>query len=729
MQIKKMKITIGIILLIILCISFVGAETLTGDLSSAPYFAQTGYTFTQNAATGLASDVHGYITHPELLTGLTTIIRYDDQGYISSYSAGAPAGASTGFTCYLGNTGSGTILFTGTYGYQRIFNALGIEQPGYQYWIIDNFDTGMAGRSGTIEFSMVYSGGSPGGLFWTTRSSQDSPSNQATGVVMFSTYNYATYNTGFGKFTLSRQQQFFNSYKVIKPSGLGMTGIINKTILSSIYPSKAFVFSPTGGIIVSDSAVNNVDFTFNIVNSSVKLGVLDGAGSFYNSSVLFASSSSGYTISIPSKNVQLNSGTSGIIVPPTNDFTAISAFRWVINNADATVTDFYESNSTTKRLNYVLKNATWYGWDTSTNDFTNNKGGSIPSTVSLIPSYSGNLTVTCYIYLNDGSMQSPTSYIIVGASQNLQKLTLLAEDSFTGALISPSTFAIKNLITGQWNNGTEIRNGQYDAVYSIGTPLYIEVVAAGWAKSTLTRTLQPVFEYNPDAVINWVIPMYTSSSSDINYTALFVAVTKNVDFTPLAGVTVKVSNSGWYSGTNDQYLQTGSSGIAQFNVTNGSPIYITAQLSGYNDGQKYILPTGSTYQTGIMLVAVGATPTPTFPPLGYTTAPTGIITPNPTFNTGTNNQSQLVGWFRAQLAENGIDSALSQNAILGLLLILLCAAGLGSTKAGSTGALVGAIVGFGISIYLDLIPFWVMAFVILVCGIVYVGFISKNTGG
>jgi hypothetical protein len=333
-----------------------------------------------------------------------------------------------------------------------------------------------------------------------------------------------------------------------------------------------------------------------------------------------------FNITVSPQSVPVSGTVTGTVIYPTDP--PINAIRWyAYYPGDTYPSDFYDSTSTAssqKHLNYAKNGSTWYGWDTAMGAYTNNKGTTMPNPVSLYPRYSGQVLVGCYIYCVDGTWHNPTTTIYVGEGQGLQNITFHAEAALTGMHISPAYFSIQNIGTGAWSNGSEIRAGQRDVQYPAGTVLHAEASVAGSGYSTGVLNYQ-VQDYQ-GARQNGVIQMWTNTSTNLSQTTANLVVMKNVDFTPIQGANLVLSNG--------QSCYTSSSGACQFTLNNGTTTYTsTVTATGYQTNQFVFLPVGASYSKAFMLVAIGATPTPyiTVPPGGTPTGnSTGIPTLDPT---------------------------------------------------------------------------------------------------
>jgi PKD repeat protein len=427
----------------------------------------------------------------------------------------------------------------------------------------------------------------------------------------------------------------------------------NGTNSSYLPPVASFTATPSAGFIplnvslVSNSTGTISNYTWNMGDGSTAWGTtLSSTNHWYNVNGNYTvqltvmgpygqsnttqnvtvgmAGSSVYSIAVSPSAGTTNTTFTGTLSPSTN----VQAVRWyAIYPGQTTPADFYDATSTAssqKNLHYVLNGTTWYGWDTATGGFTNNKGTTFPNPVTLIPRYSGDIIVGCYVYTLDGLFYNPTTTLTAGAGQSLQKITFLAEDALSGSLVSPSTFNIKKLSTNTWTNGSEIRPGQIDVEHPAGTALYVQVVpptGSGYSTGSLTYQVLDTTGYSQNKIVH----LWKNSSTNVSLTTANLIVTKNSDFSPIKGASMTLSDG--------QSCTTNTVGACQFTLNNGSTYTSTVRATGYQTNQFYFMPTGADYSRAFMMVAIGATPTPyvTVPVVTATTIP-GATTAIPTLN-------------------------------------------------------------------------------------------------
>ena len=618
---------------ILLLVLPVSAETINGTLDYS-IIQSDQYTIPLEATGYYPMGSYIRAQNIENTVGTFALIRFDvEQPTLYSSSS---VGKSVPVNIRLTNA-AGPVICSGTLGYQRNFNPkTGAEILGFQYITFNQpaYDLNILGLNGATVLYLDYDKTAFGTMQgWNARGTPIDVTRMGFAKTDIPGHYLR------GNYILNKNYVFHNKYSVTKPSGLGITGEISKSIDGTVYSSKSTIYdSASLSSLAGQNLITQNDFSFNIPAESIIISVQNSANVLINSSILFTSPPVNMTVTPQSG--KFTDTFTGKLNPITN----IQAIRWyAIYPGQSSPSDFYDSTSTTssqKHLNYALLNSNWMGWDTAgTGGFTNNKGGTIPNPVSLIPRYSGQILVGCYVYLTDGTVQNPTITITVGENQALQTVTFLGEDSLTGSLVSPSSFNIKKLSTNTWTNSSEVRPGQIDVQYPTGSALYVEVMpptGSGYSPGTLTYQVLDTPGYTQQKVIQ----LWKGSSTNVSTTTANLIVNKNSDFSPIKGASIVLSDG--------QSCITSSAGSCQLTLNNGTTTYYaTVKATGYQTNQFYFLPTGASYSKAFQMVAIGATQTPyiTVPPVVTGTGiPAGITTLNPTSrNQAVSNAGDI--WF------------------------------------------------------------------------------------
>jgi hypothetical protein len=293
----KKKYFILALFLLVLCsgIGIVSAETLTGTLGSANVTSQN-FQATSNDATGSNTFIKVGFKNIENAYGLSSVVGFTNTGLFGT-DALAPAGAQTTFTL---TNETNVTKGSGTIQYQKVFNSIGDQIPnGYIALVFSQpLTDSIAGLSGDKVWNIHYSrsalynvtlgstadGGQysiPAGRMAFVVDGCTGLSGPSGGQYMLFYYNTNNFN-----------YNFVNTYEVSKPSGIGITGWVNKSSGGTNYPSRVYIFNVTGEIpITNEGLVTNYDFSFGTIKEQIRIGVKDSQNNWYNTSTLFSAGS------------------------------------------------------------------------------------------------------------------------------------------------------------------------------------------------------------------------------------------------------------------------------------------------------------------------------------------------------------------------------------------------------------------------------------------------------
>jgi hypothetical protein len=272
----KLKIVLLLFIVSMFIPTIVSAETFSGIVeapSTGNYNSwigtYDGYVESSGKFTNLT------IGNIESSGGLSSVIYFPFQSPgnaqgMSWTGVGSNVSAVTHFDAYIGNTPVGS----GMIGFQRIFNWLGQEQIGYAYIVFNTWypPTTMTGTK----------------ILNLTFSDADLYYMRSTGYGSGGSISGKTYinNGACGNYEISTVYDFKNYYEITQPSGLGVAGVVNKTVDTKVYPSRVFFQNElTGAAFADEGSINNYNFNFTFRNTSyLRLAILDPNGNWYNKS-------------------------------------------------------------------------------------------------------------------------------------------------------------------------------------------------------------------------------------------------------------------------------------------------------------------------------------------------------------------------------------------------------------------------------------------------------------
>lgn len=274
-------------------IGIVSAETLTGDLGGTNY-NQTSYVYAPGGSQ-TASFGNLYADKIELITVPPTMIRFD-----GGYPAGGtlwgatkiPAGNTTTFTAHI-DTAAGAYIGSGTIGYQRNFNQAGTDIDGYQ-WVQFN-DWNITGLTGDHYIHLTFTGLDGFNRTWQNMQYGNTPTD---GTLCFAGTNGPNGAMG-GSYLLTRVGEMHNLYSATKPSGVGISGYVNKTYSGTSYPSRIRLYNASGGLVAGEDTIRSGNYSFNVYADQIMISAYSGEGIFYNTSLLFTPGGLGLPTSTP----------------------------------------------------------------------------------------------------------------------------------------------------------------------------------------------------------------------------------------------------------------------------------------------------------------------------------------------------------------------------------------------------------------------------------------------
>lgn len=261
------KIWLVMVIALIALVSCVNAETLSGTLTGTNY---TQMTWTRGVSGNSAGIKTLMIDDIQYTTGLS-MLHVEGEG---TFDTGAPAGATSPFLARLSN---GTTIGTGTLGYQRLYNWLGVEQPGYFWAQFDYWNpSGLTGDY-TLQLNI-------------TNTLYNASRRWTAGVVGGGgrvVFGVGTPTEGVGgTYYLTKAFDFTNDYITVKNSSYvpWITGNVTKGSSAS----RVFIINgETNATITSEYTANYDTFSFVAPAHVIRICALDTTYSWHNTTNLF----------------------------------------------------------------------------------------------------------------------------------------------------------------------------------------------------------------------------------------------------------------------------------------------------------------------------------------------------------------------------------------------------------------------------------------------------------
>jgi hypothetical protein len=700
-------------------------ETLTGTLSGSSY-EQEYFTFGSGGNTqGFISGI--WFNQIQYSTGLKSVILFEQTANdIPGLDPGAPAGSSIPAQFKVGTQ----VVANGSLGFQRYFRASdGVEQPGYIYAVFDDWDQGAL--TGGMRVNISYQGfdstypavGNHNATFnqtWIKASSAAGSGDRFIGFCLLDNGGVnnilasSSVTPGINNYLITRSFDFENTYTATKPSGLMITGQINKTIGGTTYPSRVFIVNAlTDTPITNELTVNVNNFSFNTHLPTIKIAVLDSALGWHNSSILFNTSDpfnvtptvtpiAGAVYSISTSTDYVNvSGTNIVTISSLTDPT-LADLKYIhygysdSENADA---PFYEIGSTVHATAYTLVGGTWYGYDSADVDY-NNVQGAIPNPATLkwdTTSGDKSLTVTLQNSAGDYTYLYRTIHVGQG-SQTLITTKAQAMDGTNGGELGMVSMQIYNHNTQTWTNLSP-NNGLGSIITPPNTILSFYAQKAGFTNGSLLN--QPA-----RGDLTYQIPLYIGPTVGAGFVNYFVTV-QDAQGYPLGAAQIVITPA---SGASKAATSSTNGGSQIFNLTASTVHTWTVTKSGYQT------KSGS-FTTGTVAGSLVVQLSPIVTPTKTVVMPTGSWTVNPSYTPSGNLTGFWSPWVNV-FSQMGANTSELPLLIAAMLICFCMAAGFGM------GGILGGEVAMGFGaifcVALGLIPIWVVL-AIIILGFLFYG--------
>lgn len=284
MMMKKRVLILVCFLMVLSGIGIVNAETLTGSLGGSLWNSTNYHASHVGAGSGLVRAL--YIQDIEQSIGLVAVSNWQT----GSFDVGAPAGATTPVTIYLGYSAdnlshSSQVIGTGYFGYQRLFTGSPpVETTGYAWISIPSNTWNVTGLTGDKYLILDY----PTNALYNF-SISGTGDEQLSGLPSFCFWTGAQLIRGEGWYLANYEDAAYADYSLTKPSGIGIQGNVTKTVSGSSWSSRIFITDTSNIIITSDNLFNSNDFFVSTNATQIKISMLSVKGTWYNTSTLFSS--------------------------------------------------------------------------------------------------------------------------------------------------------------------------------------------------------------------------------------------------------------------------------------------------------------------------------------------------------------------------------------------------------------------------------------------------------
>ena len=560
-----------ILVLLILVIGGIGiasAETLTGTLGVTGY-NETDYTLMpqsaeSNVVTGL------YSANIESSANFVSLIRFNENDlfYTTNLDTGAPPGAQTSVNIRVSNITykmAGPIIATGTIGYQQLFNnnIPPVQIGTFEFLTIDNNNWSLGNLNGSAYILLEYNHNA----LYNYTINNYANNNPTTGKLGFGTWKNGNPRIFPGYYDYLRSTDTWASYSVTKPSGIGISGTVIKSIPNgtNFYNSRVYIFNETGGGITSDTTSNPNPFIFNVPGQPIKIGILSPQNIFYNSSILF------------------QSNVSPILTGQHN-------ITFIVKDNRARPVYYAHISFATSDTGTVLTGRTNESGMLTFIGAPASAAAIVDVTATGFPEY-----IDTFTFIND------MTKTITLASPTIS-LYLDVKDSSLGYYLDGCEVGIKNITSGVWRNKT-MENGavyfdstgaNYEYPLSINQTVIVGATKAGYRPAWQSVTIP----YDRYLVTLNMVNLNGTAPSSGNFTAI-IGCTDMQDGAVIIGASITVQELGRIAVTNQ-------GGVATFRNLAVGTYTLQATAPGYQSGMSSITGTDQeTAMKNIRLMRVG----------------------------------------------------------------------------------------------------------------------------
>ena len=483
----------------------------------------------------------------------------------------------------------------------------------------------------------------------------------------------------------SYKYSFRNQYSITKSNS---TGFVNIELIKNIYDeesgttipysSQAYITNGANVIYYNETTRNNNDLNYVYYwGLPIRLDVQDYRGVWWNTSTLYdVAALYNYEIQVDNETVSIGQTISPRIFSADDvTLSGLSRIHWQEGPATGGVNEIPVGGNSSLWQFYVKKGGTWYGWDETTDDFTNNVGATAPNPISFSFTSAGVKTLYADIYTTGGTNFFLTKNVTVQGTDFCTVVIYVKDKS--GAFVSGSEVDIQDLTTGTWTN-----QSTNTGIVSYKTPpgALFKVIAS---KSGYEYD-EGTFSSGAGGECTYTIVTMSlfKLSSVSTQCALYFKVRDYTTSAELSGARIKLDYTDpWTGSIVSTQLNTNSAGVAEFNVSNSTDISWTATKTNYAS-QSGSLNSGTLgyYQVVVQMVPQGQITT-------LTTAPT---TATPTTVRTTGNVSGFWGQPSRTLEFLGANA--DEIPVLLAFLIILLGALIGG--AGASLVINGNVVAF-----------------------------------
>lgn len=392
--------------------------------------------------------------------------------------------------------------------------------------------------------------------------------------------------------------------------------------------------------------------------------------------------------------------------------------KWMPENQPSQMYPYYDVTNSNYWVSYQKQPSEIYnGWSGLTNAFTYIRTASLPNPVSLNP-IGATGTIITYLYAYDiygNNYEFNTSNLIGDNTTGNNYIKYRVADAYTGGLIGFSKINFKNELTSIWYNITA-QTGEYQFDIPVGVPYTVNCQASGYQNITQSD----IVGINTTKTCHMYASGYVGS---LNKTQLIIYTNSvpigNGNSLPIADAYVTVTQLNESISKSD-YSDT--NGITRLSANVSTKYTITGSKVGYLSASQTIdTMSVNPYEVYLFLGNPYTTTSITYTPI-----PTATVRPT-LIGGGERNltsaicgaeSTNIVQMFKNHIACWGVEERTAQDLVLAGIIIAFFAFVMSKWGKG-LGAIIGASVGFILSLAAGLIPVWAFFALVIIAGLIF----------
>ncbi len=522
--------------------------------------------------------------------------------------------------------------------------------------------------------------------------------------------------------------QYYSTYDVLyaKNSFIlddnGGTSIINVDVKKNFnaigYPSLLKVFSGNT-LLYQDAASNSNNENFNVNGKPIIIQINVLKNILLNSTEYFLPPEEVYSVVYTPIIPLPNQTTTAIISNSNVSDSALSKIYYIncdVYNSNGELMNNKMSATYPYGFNFLKKlDGTWQYYDGS--GYVGNLGTTTPNNIPFTLPTSGTFILNWTFIDTKEKMSYVSNNITLSGNVGQNTVNVYPVSYLDSSFVSGTEIEIKDMAKNTWINKTV--NSLEDCRFYLNDGYYNFNAAKAIGYSDQMNDVRYIS--SSQAIQLVLYPEETDT--DLEKSTGYFNIEYEPNLYPLTGASVTVSNS-----TYTETKLSSQSGTVSFELNNLTTYKMVVSKTGYTTATQFFT-TNSRYYYLNVIVSAGSGVI-TYPPTTFfTTFPTTpVYGINNTVNGSVcgGNYSNIVDYFKGEIACWGVTGKESQNLLFGCIITIGAALIVGSKGKNGIGSIIGALVGFIVSVALGLFPFWLLIAAIVLSGVILFAVFKKE---